>query len=161
RGVIDAHQQGILTSASLLVTAPWAQDAASLGRAAVELSVGLHADLKRQDQTDSEGVRNELREQFIRFQAFIGQPPTHLDSHHNIHRDPELLPLFLELAQEYKVPLREHSSVHYYSNFYGQWDGQTHLEHISSERLEHILQNEIGPGVTELSCHPGYIDPDF
>src|SRR5207249_11473477 len=65
------------------------------------------------------------------------------------------------LAADYGLPLREHSAVRYYSNFYGQWGGQTHLEQISAENLRNILKTEIGSGVTELSCHPGYVDPDF
>jgi predicted glycoside hydrolase/deacetylase ChbG (UPF0249 family) len=165
QGVIAAHRQGILTSASLMVTAPWSQDAAALGNASPELSVGLHADLtlcrERKSADWLRETRGELRAQFMRFRKLTGYSPTHLDSHHNLHREPELLPLFLELACEYDLPLREHSCVRYYSNFYGQWDGQTHLEQISAENLVQILQGEIGSGVTEMSCHPGYIDPDF
>jgi predicted glycoside hydrolase/deacetylase ChbG (UPF0249 family) len=134
-------------------------------QAAPELSVGLHADFEpmRKDQraNPEQRARAELRGQFDRFHELTGCLPTHLDSHHNVHREPELLPLFLELAREFDLPLREHSLVRYYSNFYGIWGGQTHLEQISPENLERILRNEIGVGVTELSCHPGYIDPDF
>jgi len=165
RGIIDAHQNGILTSTSLLVTTGWSREAASLGRAAPELSVGLHADLgplRRRHGADwRREARDELRGQFIRFRELMGQLPTHLDSHHNAHRDPELLPLFVELARDYNLPLRKHSVVRNYSSFYGQRGGQAHLEQISSENLERIFQTAIGPGVTELSCHPGYIDPDF
>src|SRR5262245_56880632 len=135
RGIIDAHCRGILTSASLLVTTPWSREAASLGRAASELSVGLHADLGPTPIRTAEDwrreARDELRGQFIRFRELMGHLPTHLDSHHNVHRHPELLPLFQELARDYDLPLREHSSVRHYSNFYGQWGGETHPEQIS------------------------------
>ena len=56
------------------------------------------------------------------------------------------------------LPLRWHSSLNYYPHFYGQWNGETHLEQISPAHLIHILQTEIGPGITEMSCHPGYVD---
>jgi predicted glycoside hydrolase/deacetylase ChbG (UPF0249 family) len=165
RGIIEAHQKGILTSASLMVNAPWSREATDLMQAARQLSVGLHADLgaMRQSQNDNwrQEARAELRAQFNRFRELAGQSPSHLDSHHNVHRAPQLLPIFLELAREFDLPLRENLPVRYYPNFYGQWGGQTHLEQISPENLERILQNEIGIGVTELSCHPGYIDPDF
>jgi len=91
----------------------------------------------------------------------MGQLPTHLDSHHNVHHDAELLPLFVELARDYDLPLRDYSSVRHYSGFHGQSGGQTQLERISPENLERVLQTAIVPGVTELRCHPGYIDPDF
>jgi len=88
----------------------------------------------------------------------VGRPPTHIDSHHNVHRYPRALPHFLELAREHDLPLREHSPVRYVSKFYGQWDGQTHLEQVSVENLEQIIGSEIGDGISELSCHPGYVD---
>src|SRR6266404_2960234 len=115
RGIIDAHYKGIVTSASLLVTTPWSREAASLGRAASQLSVGLHVDLgplrneRVQDQRPR--VRDELRGQFIRFRELMGHKPTHLDSHYNVHRDPALLLLFVELARDYNLPLRGHSPV--------------------------------------------------
>src|SRR5207247_5216641 len=60
--------------------------------------------------------------------------------------------------REHDMPLREHSPVRYVSKFYGQWDGQTHLEQVSVENLEHIIGSEIGDGISELACHPGYVD---
>jgi len=91
----------------------------------------------------------------------MGRPPTHLDSHHNVHRRPEALPEFICFAGQRGLPLREHSSVRYFSKFYGQWGGQTHLEQISTESLARMLETEIEEGITELSCHPGYADPDY
>ena len=29
------------------------------------------------------------------------------------------------------------------------------------EFLQQLLRDEVGTGWTELSCHPGYVDPDF
>jgi chitin disaccharide deacetylase len=164
RGILDAHRQGILTSASLMVSAPWSDDAARLSRTAPELSVGLHAHLLSASTRNSgwpQSARSELRAQFNRFSQITGAPPTHLDSHHNTHRNPELLPVFLEFASEYDVPLRAYSRIRYYSDFYGQWGGEMHLEQISPANLLRILRTEVGPGVTELSCHPGYVDPDL
>jgi predicted glycoside hydrolase/deacetylase ChbG (UPF0249 family) len=51
--------------------------------------------------------------------------------------------------------------VRYFSSFYGQWDGETHLEQISVENLVYMLENEFENGFTELSCHPGYVDRNF
>jgi predicted glycoside hydrolase/deacetylase ChbG (UPF0249 family) len=40
-----------------------------------------------------------------------------------------------------------------------QWDGRTHLEQISVESLARMLESDIEDGITELSCHPGYVEP--
>jgi predicted glycoside hydrolase/deacetylase ChbG (UPF0249 family) len=164
RGIIEAHRGGILTSTSLMVDLPGSEEAAVLSRAVPDLSVGLHVHLARQGEqptSRSDGCYAELCRQLARFQELIGRAPTHLDSHHNIHRQPELLPHFLGLARQYGLPLREHSAARYVSKFYGQWGGQKHLEQISVESLTRMLEIDIQEGITELSCHPGYIDKDF
>ena len=164
RGIMDAHRCGILTSASLLVNEPWSEHAATLGRAARELSVGLHVSLRKQRTratAQSESIlRDGLRRQFDRFAELMGRPPSHLDSHHNVHRHPEKLPVFFALAEEHDIPLREHSAVRYFPRFYGQWGRQTHLEQIGVESLTRMLAVEIEAGVTELSCHPGNLDAE-
>src|SRR5881409_988392 len=164
RGIMEAHLHGILTSTSLLVKTEWAEEAAVLSSAAPDLSVGLHVDVRselREHAPDSQRLRESLQGQFCRFEELMGRPPTHLDSHHNVHRDPRALPHLLELAREHALPLREHSGVRYFSKFYGQWGGETHLEQISVENLARMLVTAIEDGVTELSCHPGYVDPEF
>jgi chitin disaccharide deacetylase len=41
------------------------------------------------------------------------------------------------------------------------WGGQSHPEQISVEGLLHIVEADLQDDVTELGCHPGYVDPDF
>ncbi len=162
RGILEAYRNGILTSTSLLVDWPGSGEAADL-RLEEDLSVGLHFDLPGRLQGTVRGVRyllrSELERQLARFQRLMGRNPTHLDAHHNVHRRPEALPVFRELAQLYGIPLRESSPVRYFSKFYGQWKGETHLEAVSAESLTLILRTEVHDGVTELGCHPGYADP--
>jgi chitin disaccharide deacetylase len=168
RGVVEAHRDGILTSASLMVDMTGSEEAARLSAGLPGMSLGLHAVLTGEDGAPSvdfderERCRAELRRQARRFAELTGRQPTHLDSHHNVHRDPRLLPLFLELAEEHRLPLREHSRARYFSAFYGQWDGgERHLEWIAPASLVRMLEAEIGPGITELGCHPGYVEGDF
>ena len=161
RGIVEAHQRGVLTSTSLLVDTPWSQEAASLAHAAPELSVGLHVHLRSAGQEwDGDSCRSEILRQWGCFERLMGRAPSHLDSHHNVHRDPRLLPAFLTVAQHYGVPLREHSSARYVSRFYGQWGGKSHPEQIGVEGLLRIVDADVQDGVTELGCHPGYVDPD-
>ena len=167
RGILEAHQKGILTSTSLMVNMPEAEEAARLSREVPLMSIGMHITLTSEDGTpliDFESpdmCRAEMARQLNRFVDLLGRLPSHLDSHHNIHRDERLTPLFVEMAERQKVPLREHSQVRYFSEFYGQWDGETHLEQISVESLCRMLQTEFAEGFTELSCHPGYMDPGY
>jgi predicted glycoside hydrolase/deacetylase ChbG (UPF0249 family) len=167
RGIIKAHRTGILTSTSLMVNMPAAREAVDMAADSPTLSIGLHVMLTEEtgapivELCDTENCRAELARQVDRFQSLAGQLPTHLDSHHNIHRDPRVLPLFAAIAADYGLPLREHSPFRYFPNFYGQWDGETHLEQISVENLKAMLSNTLVSQFTELSCHPGYIDLDF
>jgi predicted glycoside hydrolase/deacetylase ChbG (UPF0249 family) len=166
RGIIEAHRNGILTSASLMINMPGAEEAVELSAANPDLSVGLHVNFTNEgnaviDITDIEAARAELNGQYQLFVDRMGRPPTHIDSHHNVHRRPELSVLFLELSEKQGLFLREHSPVRYYSNFYGQWEGESHPEHISPEQLVNVLETEIRPGFTELACHPGYMTGEF
>jgi predicted glycoside hydrolase/deacetylase ChbG (UPF0249 family) len=161
RGIMEAHQRGILTSTSLLVNTPFSEEAAKLAGTAQLLSVGLHVDLPKETNGSTDRARAELQRQWVRFVELMGRAPTHLDSHHNAHRDPRLLPHFVALAAEHGLPLREHSAVRYFSSFYGRWNGETHPEQISVESLTRMLETEIGEGFTELSCHPGHAEPDY
>ena len=166
RGILEAHECGILTSASLLVDMPASQTAAALARSRSRLGVGLHFDLgligrEGAERADLCLVRSELRRQLERFLRLMDALPTHLDAHHNVHRRPELLPAFQEIAARHGLALREHCAVRYFSSFYGRWNGESHPEQISVERLLEMLSDELEEGVTELACHPGYLDPDF
>jgi chitin disaccharide deacetylase len=167
RGIVEAHRQGIVTSASLMVAMPGSEEAAALGGECPALSVGLHisfVDEQRQpvaDVSDPDDCRRALDEQLARFTELLGHRPTHLDSHHHVHTRPGLLPQFREVAERCGIPLRECSGARYCSRFYGQWAGERHPEQVSVAGLIRILDTEVGDGVTELGCHPGYPDPSL
>lgn len=167
RGILAAHHGGVLKSTSLMVDLPAAGEAAELMSKAPGMSVGLHVVLTREDCTplldfsSREACAAEIARQWDRAVEILGTLPSHLDAHHNIYRDPRLLPLFKEWAAVNHVPLREHSFVRYVPEFYGQWDGETHLEQIGVDSLSSILRARVGEGITEIGCHPGYIDADF
>ena len=158
RGIIQAHREGILTSTSLMVDRPACEEAAALGHACRTLSVGIHLEL---DPNDAERVPAELERQFARFLELVGSAPTHADSHHDVHYDPRVLPHVLAWCGPIGVPVRGHSRARHFSKFYGQWGGETHLEQIGVESLLRMFDAEIREGVTELNCHPGYVEPGF
>ena len=159
RGILRAHAHGIVTSASLMVNMPASEEACALASGAPELSLGLHADLG--SVVDLGGVtdwRSALHRQLERFRSLVGRPPTHLDSHHDLHRDPRLLPVFEELARQLDVPLRAGGPIRVVTAFYGQWGGASHPEQVGVDTLIHLLATQVEPGLNELCCHPGYVD---
>jgi predicted glycoside hydrolase/deacetylase ChbG (UPF0249 family) len=165
RGIIEAHARGIVTSASLMVDMPDARAAVRAAREHPRLGVGLHVSFtagpRTVDLADPGAVRRELERQIGRFVELTGQPPTHIDSHHHVHRRAELAPLFVALCRSRRIPLRGFSGVTYLGHFYGQWEhGKTDLRHISPEYLMSLLGG-VRAGVSELACHPGDRDARF
>ena len=156
RGMVEAHRRGVLTSASLMVDRPACDEAAALACENPDLSVGLHLDL---DGIAGDGAA--VRDQFVRFERALGRPPTHVDGHHDLHLRPEWLPHVLTYASRCGIPVRGRSAVVRLGRFYGQWGGRTHLAQTSVESLIEILRTGLGDGVTELICHPGYVDPSL
>ena len=175
RGVIRAHEHGILTSASLMVRWPAAVEAAAYCRNNPALSLGLHLDLGEwvyRDRawrslyqvvatSDVDVVRAEVRKQLEAFRRLVGRDPTHLDSHQHVHLHEPVRSAVLETARPLDVPTRACSpEVRYCGDFYGQTGtGEAWPEGITVEALVGIVTG-LGQGITELGCHPGEGD-DF
>lgn len=175
RGVIMAHEQGIVTSASLMVRWPAAAEAAAYARAHPRLSPGLHVDLTewayRQESwvrlyevvalDDPGAVARAAAEQLAAFRDLVGRNPSHLDSHQHVHKDEPARSILARMAEELGIPLRcFDSEIRYVGDFYGQSaKGWPCPEAISVAGLLGIL-SALEPGVTELGCHPGE-EPDF
>jgi chitin disaccharide deacetylase len=168
RGIVHAHAHGIVTSASLMVTGAAAAGAVELAAENPRLGIGLHWDLDEGHPPepvpleDAGAVRRELARQLESFERMLGRPPTHLDSHHHVHRGEEVAPIARELASSLGVPLREEGPVRYVGGFYGQWEWEvTDLEHVRPDYLVWLLRNEVDEGWTEIACHPGFVTGDF
>ena len=167
RGIVECHRNGVLTSASLMVTGAAVQEAVALSAENPQLSIGLHWDVIGEDErefdlTDERAVRDEFHAQLQRFVELMGRTPTHIDSHRHTHLEDDVRDLFRELAAPLGVPLRDDGQVHFIGGFYAQWEwGVTELKHISVEALTGILRDEVGEGWTEVSCHPGYMTPGY
>jgi predicted glycoside hydrolase/deacetylase ChbG (UPF0249 family) len=169
-GVVQAHEQGILTSASLMVRWPAAAEAASYTGGSPRLSLGLHVDLGEWELRDgtwetvyevvplerTEIVEAEVRAQIESFRRLTGRDPTHLDSHQHIHNFEPAVSMFTRFAHDLGVPLRHYTNgVTYCGDLYGL---DSHAKPIPGaitvERLIEIIAG-LPPGVTELACHPG------
>jgi hypothetical protein len=164
RGIIEAHERGVVTSASLMVRREGAAEAAAYGREHPELAVGLHADFDRPLVGERwtrvrRLVARELGAQIERFRMLMGRDPTHIDSHHHRHRDPRLRDIFESAADELDVPLRHlDPRVSFCGEFYGH-DGAGRPDHgsITPDALIALLET-LPQGIVELGCHPGYTE---
>jgi len=167
RAIRELHELGVVTSASLMISMPAVAEAAAMAKETPGLGVGIHVALTDEgcnalvDFDNVTACEREIELQIQTFFSATGRLPTHIDSHQNVHRDQRLSPIFQSIARRYDLPLREHSAVRYFSNFYGQWDGEPHPEHIAIESLIRMLDAELRDGILELSCHPGYVGSDF
>lgn len=172
QGVIRAHEEGIVTSVSLLVRGGAAREAAAYARAHPSVSVGLHFDLGEWAfrrgkwrpvyqvlrRLDRAAVAAEARRQLALFRRLLGKDPTHVDSHQHVHREEPAASVLLRLAEGLDVPLRERSAVEYRGEFYGQSaNGRPLPNALTVKHLRHIFMR-LPPGVTELGCHPGLDD---
>ncbi len=134
RGILRAHEQGIVTSTTVMMNMPYAAEALQLAEQYPRLGVGVHlvftshypilppeevASLVRGDGTfyrpdelvervievDLNQLRAELRAQVELFMS-TGRRPTHLDCHHSVYLYPPFFAVHVELAREFALPMR-------------------------------------------------------
>jgi len=165
RGVAVAHENGLVTSASLMVMRGGADEAAAYARSHPAMSVGLHCDLgewlfrngRWEQLVEMPGMPSEqIRQQLRVFEQLVGRHPTHLDSHQHVHREEPVASILGEIGGELGVPVRGRDvRVQYCGSFYGQSPTGEPLHHaISSEALITLIRT-LDSGITELGCHPG------
>ena len=135
-GIFEAHSQGLVTSATLMVGFSAAEEAADFWRHNPAIGVGLHVALtggrpllppeEVPSLVDGEGrfpakpegldgaqpveVMAEVEAQLGRFRALTGRLPTHLDSHHHSHRLPVVCDALVSIAGRYGLPVRNTSA---------------------------------------------------
>lgn len=111
-------------------------------------------------------VLAEVRAQLRRFRELTGRSPTHLDSHHHAHRLPVVLEAVVTVAREEGLPVRNASAGvgerlqaagiattdAFVERFFGA--------EVRPDVLREIL-GAVGPGVTELMCHPARVDEEL
>ncbi|MCW7554468.1 ChbG/HpnK family deacetylase [Endozoicomonas gorgoniicola] len=130
-GIIEACQNGVVRSASLMVNMPGSEDAVKLAESAPSLGVGLHLTLTagqpltaHKELSDHAGnfLRNQdhvaalpaelIEKEFcaqVRRCMQLGITPTHIDSHHHVHRLNNVSLAFTAVAERYDLPVRQFS----------------------------------------------------
>lgn len=132
-GIVTAHQQGIVSSTSLMVNMPAAWSAAALAKGLPRLGVGLHLNLscgtplssaaQVPSLVDAQGhfwsmgqlllrlwtgriaIADVVRETQAQFDAFanLGLRCTHFDGHRHVHCLPQLFPQIARVAQAHGI----------------------------------------------------------
>ncbi len=158
RGILLAHERGLVSSATLLVDSPYAPAAAH--RAPASLPLGVHV-LLAADAAPGD-VEPEVRRQVERFRALRGRSPTHLDAHKHAHARPGLAEPFARAAAALGLPVRALEAGHRtLLRAAGVRTADAFLGDASlrpcwtTERLVAAL-SALPEGTTELMCHPGF-----
>jgi predicted glycoside hydrolase/deacetylase ChbG (UPF0249 family) len=191
QGILEAHHHGIVTNTSVMVNLPGLERSRDLAQSAPALGLGLHLNLtfgppvlphKRvASLVDSHGwfirdhgrlaeagnvreIREELAAQAARFEDVFGRRPSHLDTHHHVHRHGRIFEAVLDLAAGMGLPVRALTP-----DMAGRVIGRglpspdRAIGDVGPDAYwtAHALLSSLKtlePGVTELICHPGYAD---
>ena len=113
RGIIEAHEKGIVTSTSVMVDAIAAEEAKELLNYP-NLSVGLHFELK-----SIVNVEAELTRQVGKFVTILGVMPDHIDTHKNHPNAEGIKEVLLGYSKEHNIPVRNFGYIKFIDSFFG------------------------------------------
>ena len=201
-GIIESHLRGVLTSTTLMAGMPGFDHAVSLAKAHPSLGVGVHLTLtcgrpvltdhktltepngdfhsqayyhNEEQPLDKDEVYREWKAQIEKVLA-AGIQPTHLDSHHHVHTFRGLEDVFVRLAREYDLPVRnsrrdctdnhvqgvpcpnylvdfiEGSGAHFHTPL------TEYAPAIESNMHRILLEAFKTLDCVEIMCHPAYLD---
>ncbi len=194
RGILHAHREGLVTSTTVLSSLPAHPELDAEATACPGLGLGLHLNLTwgapvsppgtvpslvdaegrfgrdlatLRDRARPDDVQRESEAQIEAFVRRFGRAPTHLDSHHHVHRLPGVMDAIVDVALAARLPLRSQDAgfrdglrrrgVATSDHFVG--DAQTEPYWTTARLLDQLAT--LALGVTELMCHPGRFDDDL
>jgi hypothetical protein len=109
-------------------------------------------------------IRDEAAAQARQFTEVFGRHPTHIDTHYHMHRLPRILDAVLDVAADLGLPVRAvtpEMALQIRARGLSAPDrmiGDVGAEaYWSAESLVRSIET-LEEGVTELMCHPGYVD---
>lgn len=135
-GIIDAYNQGVVSSTTIMSNMPGFKHAVQLAKENEGLGIGIHLVLTcgnaltgvNKTITDEKGAFfnrdaltqacttnnidiHEIEQEYIaQIENVIesGINPTHLDSHHHTHELPNIFNIYLKMAKKYNLAIRIH-----------------------------------------------------
>lgn len=175
QGIIHAFKNGVVTTASLIVTKEGFEDAVALVKDNPKLAIGIHIDLDEFFEIDHtrgrivgykisplpiQEIRDKIKDQ-INSLLSKGIMPDHLTGHHHVHLVKEIFPVVVEILKEYKIPaVRFHRKIIYDINSYDEFKQLLDTSGIVYPPyfIEGWYWGNIDEPYTiaELMTHPGY-----
>ena len=187
-GIVEAHVNGVVSSATMMVNMPGFEHAVRLAKENPRLGVGVHLVLtcgnavhpdvpsltdhngaflrgsKHLMAASPEDIEREFAAQIERFLQ-SGLLLSHLDSHHHVHAHEAVLPIVLQLAERYQVPVRNPwtlagagrkqaciTTEGFSHRFYG--------DQLSTDLFCEIVDEWGGCATAEIMTHPAYLDDE-
>ncbi len=131
KGILECFNEGLISSSTVMMNTPYTDEAIKIIKDNNLKNIGIHLNLtygksvlpasEVPSLVDDHGVfhyvcmlgyytqyldaKKELKAQIEKFLSY-GLKPTHLDHHHYFNEIPNILKAYLELAQEYNLPVR-------------------------------------------------------
>lgn len=195
-GIVRAIQAGGLTATTAMACAPGSLERLARWAPLVPERIGAHLQLtsgrpilpagRIPSLVDENGMfpakrkalRNPRREEILaewlaQMEALLkaGVRPTHVDSHHHVHRLPPAFEAIAEIAVRYGIParpaepdmvpqLRARGAASVDRLLTGWYGGE-----LTVESLRQLLVEGTGdlaaPAVVEVMCHPGFVDEEL
>ena len=184
-GIIEAFQQGIVRSTTIMAGMDAAEHAAKLAKQNPELKVGLHFRLTTgkplaknvssllDDNNDNfqpqaqfwdsrdmkpDEIERELKAQ-IEACSNLGITLSHLDSHHHCHSHELVQPIVRKVADEFNLPLRPcKQPVRYNKNTLTFTDVFYGDKLTTQNILDLIAEHQDQTDYLEIMSHPALVD---
>ena len=196
KGVLAAHDTGILTSTTIFANLSLADRLKEDFLRRHKLGVGIHLNITlgspaapkadvhslladdrfgKHDEEffkriDRRALYTEYKAQIEKFEEWFGKLPTHIDTHHHLHRFQTVFDVFAELAEEFGIPFRLSECVNVSVRERFERRGIILTDHLMPDidpfphfykaRLAEVL-SKLPDGVVELMTHPAVIDEEL
>lgn len=190
-GIIEAYKEGLLTSTTVMPGMPGFDEAVELAKKNSGLGVGVHLtltcgypvsknlktivddngsfkklsfyeDKDFEKQINIDEIYNEWKNQIEKVLK-SGIKPTHLDSHHHVNCIGNIKDIFLDLAKEYDLPVRNNlavpEGVKTTSKLIDYFDRIGFVKEIwKGMNIKNLILDCCTYESIEIMCHPAYVD---
>lgn len=194
RGIIKSIQAGCVTATSAMMCGEESAELTARMGGPIAGHIGLHLQLtdgrpclppeqipslvgsdgrfprswRNLGQLDSREILAEWQAQYERLTG-LGFRPTHLDVHHNLHRNPMVTKAYCVVARRWRLPAR---SGHYIlarelvrhrvtcadASVLEWFGGELSVDSLVRSAELALSELKGGQGTIELACHVGYVD---